>query len=195
MKNKKAASFTGRLFHFALFSFFCDMHNPRHNAAYWREHLNLQSHVEGGAFRETYRSSWEFKQAVLPPAMKGDRNASTGIYFLLEHGEFSAFHRIAADEMWHFYDGHSLAIYDIDPSGALTVHKLGLNIEEGEQPQLVIKAGHWFASRVEIPGGFALVGCTVAPGFDFADFELATRDSLRAIYPQHAELIASLVHG
>lgn len=195
MKNKRAASFTGRLFHFELFYFLCIMYTPRHNAAYWREHLRLQSHVEGGSFRETYRSSWEFKRSELPAAMKGDRNASTAIYFLLEDGQFSAFHRIAADEMWHFYDGHSLAIYDIDPQGVLTVHKLGLNIEEGEQPQLVIRAGHWFASRTEVPGGFALVGCTVAPGFDFADFELATKDSLQVVYPQHSELIASLVHG
>jgi predicted cupin superfamily sugar epimerase len=171
------------------------MYNPRHNAAYWREHLNLQSHVEGGAFRETYRSSWEIKQSELPPAMKGNRQASTGIYFLLEEGEFSAFHRIAADEMWHFYDGHSLAIYDIHPDGTLTVHKLGLDLAAGEQPQIVIPAGHWFASRVEVPSGFALVGCTVAPGFDFADFELAEKEGLQALYPQHSALIASLVHG
>jgi len=171
------------------------MHNPRHNAAFYRQQLNLTSHVEGGAFRETYRAAWKFSPSVLPAAMKGERNAATGIYFLLEEGEFSAFHRIAADEMWHFYDGHSLRIYDIDPEGQLTVHKLGLDIAQGEQPQLVISAGHWFASRVEVPGGFALVGCTVAPGFDFADFELATKDNLQAVYPQHGDLIASLVHS
>jgi predicted cupin superfamily sugar epimerase len=171
------------------------MYNPRHTAPYWQEHLQLAPHVEGGAFKETYRSPWLLRQSGLPPAMKGDRHASTGIYFLLEEGEFSAFHRIAADEMWHFYDGHTLCIYDIDPAGELTVHKLGLNVHLGEQPQLVIKAGHWFASRVEIPGGFALVGCTVAPGFDFADFELATKAALQAIYPRHQALIEELVHG
>ena len=168
------------------------MYNQTHSAAYWREHLQLLPHVEGGSFRETYRSDVMLSQSVLPPAMKGNRNASTGIYFLLEHGQFSAFHRIAADEMWHFYDGHTLHIYEIDANGQLTVHKLGRNVHLGEQPQLVITAGSWFASRVEEEGGFTLVGCTVAPGFDFADFELAERNSLQAIYPAHAALIAAL---
>ncbi|HJT73912.1 MAG TPA: cupin domain-containing protein [Chitinophaga sp.] len=195
MKNKTAVPLRAeRLFHFPRFLFLCDMHNPTHTAAYWREHLQLQSHVEGGAFRETYRSDWLFPKSQLPAGMQGSRNASTGIYFLLEQGEFSAFHRIAADEMWHFYDGHTLCIYDISPDGNLTVHKLGLNIHLGEQPQIVIKAGNWFASRVETPGGFALVGCTVAPGFDFADFELAGKDALQALYPQHRALIGELTH-
>jgi predicted cupin superfamily sugar epimerase len=152
------------------------------NAAYWREHLQLQPHVEGGAFRETYRS----------PAMSGNRNASTGIYFLLEDHVFSAFHRIASDEMWHFYDGNPLHIYEIDPSGNLTIHKLGLNIHLGEYPQLVITAGNWFASRVAGEQSFTLVGCTVAPGFDFADFEMGSRKMLLKTYPQHAELIQQL---
>jgi predicted cupin superfamily sugar epimerase len=152
------------------------------NAAYWREHLQLQPHVEGGFFRETYRS----------PAMSGNRNASTGIYFLLEDGIFSAFHRIASDEMWHFYDGNPLNIYEIDPSGKLTIHKLGLNVPLGEYPQLVITAGNWFASRVAGEQGFTLVGCTVAPGFDFADFEMGSRKMLLETYPEHAALIQEL---
>ncbi|NSL87916.1 cupin domain-containing protein [Chitinophaga solisilvae] len=165
------------------------MHNT---AAQWREHLNLESHVEGGSFRETYRSEWMLDMSTLPAGMSGNRNASTSIYFLLEEGQFSAFHRIAADEIWHFYDGQTLMIYEIAPGGDLQVHKLGRNPAAGEQLQVVITAGNWFASRVEIPGAFALTGCTVAPGFDFADFELADRTTLQAAYPQHAALIASL---
>jgi predicted cupin superfamily sugar epimerase len=161
-------------------------------AAHWREQLQLQSHVEGGAFRETYRAKWVLDRTTLPTGMTGNRNASTCIYFLLEEGGFSAFHRIAADEIWHFYDGHTLTIYEITPDGSLLVHKLGRDIQNGENLQAIITAGNWFASRVEVPGGYTLSGCTVAPGFDFADFELAERTSLQAAYPHHTALIASL---
>jgi len=155
-------------------------------AAWWRETLQLTQHVEGGSFRETYRAPLVLQQ----PA--GPRAASTGIYFLLEDGEFSAFHRIASDEMWHFYDGVTLHIYEIKPNGTLHVHRLGRDITQGEQLQLVIPGGSWFASSVEETGGFALVGCTVAPGFDFADFELAERAALSQLFPQHAGLIGML---
>lgn len=165
---------------------------PTHTPDYWRKHLHLDPHVEGGAFRETYRSGLSLPQSALPASMNGERAASTGIYFLLETGEFSAFHRIAADEMWHFYDGYTLSIYEITPMGTLLHHRLGRDLEAGEQVQLVIPAGSWFGSRVETPDGFALVGCTVAPGFDFADFELAERKALQHEYPQHAALIAEL---
>ncbi|HEY9257835.1 cupin domain-containing protein [Chitinophaga sp.] len=164
----------------------------QYSAAHWREQLKLQSHVEGGAFRETYRSEWVLDMTTLPAGMTGNRNASTCIYFLLEEGEFSAFHRIAADEIWHFYDGHTLTIYEIAPGGKLLVHKLGRDIANGENLQVIISAGNWFASRVEVPGGYALTGCTVAPGFDFADFELAEKAPLQAAYPAHAALIDSL---
>ena len=168
---------------------------PVNTPAYWRQHLHLEPHVEGGAYRETYRSNLKLPQIALPARMKGDRAASTGIYFLLEAGEFSAFHRIAADEMWHFYDGYTLSIYEITPMGTLLHHRLGRDLVAGEQLQLVIPAGSWFGSRVESPEGFALVGCTVAPGFDFADFEMAERNALTAEYPQHAGVIEMLTRG
>ena len=112
--------------------------------------------------------------------------------FFLEAGGFSAFHRIASDELWHFYDGYSLAIYEIKPDGSLTKHLLGKDIENGASLQVLIPAGSWFASRVEVTDGFTLCGCTVAPGFDFEDFELADRDQLITEYPQHEALITSL---
>jgi predicted cupin superfamily sugar epimerase len=154
-------------------------------AAYWRETLQLTQHVEGGSFRETYRAPFVLQQPE-------GRAASTGIYFLLEDGEFSAFHRIASDEMWHFYEGVTLHIYEIKTDGTLQVHRLGRDYSQGEQLQLVIPAGSWFASCVEETAGFALVGCTVAPGFDFADFELADRAELAKLFPQHAGLIGLL---
>ena len=130
--------------------------------------------------------------SALSPNHKGNRSASTSIYFLLEYGEFSAFHRIASDELWHFYDGNTLYIYEIKENGELIKHLLGRDLENCEALQILIPAGSWFASRVEVAGGFALCGCTVAPGFDFADFELADRVILQEQFPQHVQLIASL---
>lgn len=150
--------------------------------------LNLQPHVEGGYYKETYRSAIENDYA----GFSGTRSVSTGIYFLLRKGEFSAFHRIKSDEMWHFYDGDPLSIYIIANSGQLKVVKLGVDLKNGQQPQAVVPAGCWFASRVEAPGQFALVGCTVAPGFDFCDFEMAERYTLLTDYPQYGDIITEL---
>lgn len=164
------------------------------DAQYYIETLGLTAHVEGGAFRETYRSEMKLPVSVIGTAFKGERNVSTAIYFLLQYGQFSAFHRIASDELWHFYDGQTLTIYEIDPSGNLSKHLLGKNLEAGEVFQCVIKAGNWFASRCEVENGFSLVGCTVAPGFDFEDFTLANREELVRLYPQHSELIIPLTY-
>ncbi len=164
----------------------------RPDASYWIQKLELTSHVEGGAFRETYRSELTIPHGVLPLFFQGDRSASTSIYFLLAAGQFSAFHRIAADEVWHFYFGDPLFVHEINHSGRLVTHRLGTDPGKGESFQTVVKAGSWFAS-IPAPGSeYALVGCTVAPGFDFADFELADRTALARQYPEHAGLIHKL---
>ncbi|MEZ5015483.1 MAG: cupin domain-containing protein [Flavipsychrobacter sp.] len=163
-----------------------------HTASYWKEQLDLTEHVEGGAFKEIYRSAMKLPQEVLTKEHKGDRAAATSIYFLLEYGEFSAFHRIASDEIWHHYDGGTLCIYEIKKTGELVKHLLGKNIANGEQLQVVIEAGSWFGSRVEEEGSFTLSGCTVAPGFDFGDFELAKKDVLASKYPQYTSIINEL---
>lgn len=164
----------------------------RPDASYWIKKLQLTQHVEGGAFRETYRSELTIPRTILPLFFQGDRNTSTSIYFLLASGQFSAFHRIASDEVWHFYFGDPLLVHEIGHNGRLITHLLGTNPEKGESFQTVVKAGSWFAS-VPAPGSeYALVGCTVAPGFDFADFELADRVTLSQQYPEHAELIQEL---
>lgn len=164
-------------------------------ADYYIEKLELSSHVEGGAFKEIYRSSLLISKNNLPAAFKGDRNASTAIYFLLKRGQFSALHKIAADELWHFYDGDALCIYEITQQGELIKHLLGKDLENGESFTCVIKAGSWFGSRCEIETGFSLVGCTVAPGFDFEDFTLAERIQLCEKFPQYKKLIEELTYS
>jgi uncharacterized protein len=160
------------------------------DAQYWISHLGLSPHPEGGYYLATYKSDLTIVRSALPSSFHGDRSASTAIYFLLDGRNFSAFHRIASDEVWHFYAGSSLVVYVIDPEGDYS--ELHLGSDEGEVFQAVVKAGCWFASRVKDAVGFSLVGCTVAPGFDFSDFELATRPELVAAYPQHRKLIEEL---
>jgi uncharacterized protein len=162
------------------------------NARYWIDRLSLSPHPEGGYYRVTYQSELTIVQDALSSAFHGDRFASTAIYFLLAEKDFSAFHRLASDELWHFYAGSGLTVYVIDPAGNYSEVQLGDAFEAGEVFQAVVKAGCWFASRLKVPAGFALVGCTVAPGFDFTDFELAKRSELTAAYPKHRKLIEEL---
>jgi predicted cupin superfamily sugar epimerase len=162
------------------------------NAQYWINHLGLSPHPEGGYYRVTYKSELTIVRSALPSGFQGDRSASTAIYFLLEGRDFSALHRIASDELWHFYAGSALMVYVIDPEGRYSELHLGDGSDDGEVFQATVKAGCWFASRLKGAAGFALVGCTVAPGFDFADFELATRSQLIRTYPAHQRLIEEL---
>jgi predicted cupin superfamily sugar epimerase len=164
----------------------------RPNADYWINKLLLTPHVEGGAFREVYRSSLSVPGNCLPVLFQGDRNICTSIYFLLAQGQFSAFHRIASDELWHFYYGDPLLIHEINHGGMLITHRLGSDPEKGETFQAVIKAGSWFASIPATDCEYSLVGCTVSPGFDFSEFELAEREALSGRYPAHARLIETL---
>lgn len=163
-----------------------------HSAQTWIKHLQLNQHVEGGWYSEVYRSALTIPGEALEPAFAGSRPASTHIYFLLEKGNFSAFHRIRSDEIWHFYNGDPLTVYEIDGSGKLTEHLLGQDPSSGQSLCCVIKAGNWFASKVTDGGEYGLAGCTVAPGFDFADFELAEKEKLAQQFPEHKELIYSL---
>lgn len=158
-------------------------------ANYWVEKYHMQAHPEGGYFAETYRSAETIPQDALPKRFEGERNFSTGIYFLLESHQFSALHRIQSDEMWHFYYGTPLNVYYIDHQGFVQTIKLGDNPENGEVFQAVVPAGVWFGSKPAQPNGYSLVGCTVAPGFSFADFEMASREKLMKQYPEHKEII------
>ena len=168
------------------------------DAAYWIDKLGLGKHPEGGYYRLTYTASTQIAASALPEGFAGSRPVSTAIYFLLSNqggdgeGHFSAFHRLRSDEMWHFYAGSPLVVHVIDPEGRYAEMVLGGDPECGESLQAVVPAGCWFASAPLRPESFALVGCTVSPGFDFFDFEMARRDELSAEYPQHAALIARL---
>lgn len=149
-------------------------------------------HPEGGYFVETYRSAETISCTALPQRFGGDRAFGTGIYFLLENHHFSALHRIQSDEIWHFYAGGSLEVFVIHNDGRLKVVKLGPNPDNGEVFQAVVPAGVWFGSKPASTSTYSLVGCTVAPGFDFEDFELAQRSDLLALYPQHQRIIEML---
>lgn len=141
----------------------------------------LQPHPEGGWYRETHRSAER-----VTTSRGTTRSATTSIYFLLAYGAFSAFHKLASDETWHFYCGDPVAIEMIEPSGTHSRRMLGA----GRDLQVTIGAGVYFAAHVDTEDGYALVGCDVAPGFEFADFHLTTRSMLTAAYPQFGPLIA-----
>ncbi|VGO21532.1 cupin domain-containing protein [Pontiella sulfatireligans] len=142
----------------------------------WINELELERHPEGGWFRRTYTSELSI----------GSRPAMTSIHYLLEAGDFSALHRLKQDEQWHFYSGEPLMLHMISPDGALSATKLG---PQGPF-QATVPAGHLFGASVET--AYALVGCTVAPGFDFSDFEMPSRASLLADFPEHELLIRRL---
>jgi predicted cupin superfamily sugar epimerase len=161
-------------------------------AQQWIDALQLRRHPEGGWFRETYRSDEVLAAAALPPGFGGDRAFSTAIYYLLEGDDFSALHRIKSDEVWHFYDGASLTIHVIDLQGSYLAIPLGRHLQAGEVPQGVVRAGCLFGATVNDTRSFALVGCTVAPGFDFADFEVLGRAELCRLHSRHRQVIERL---
>jgi len=158
---------------------------------YWIDHLGLLPHPEGGYYKETYRSPEVLAASALPNRFGGSRNYSTAIYFLLRSEDKSVFHRIKSDELWHFYQGSTLLIYVLHEN-ELRIHRLGTNLEKGDSLQVAIPANCWFASHVEMPNSFALCGCTVAPGFDFRDFEMASREILLREFPGYSDVIKRL---
>jgi predicted cupin superfamily sugar epimerase len=167
------------------------------DAASWIERLGLQPHPEGGFYRETYRSTEAVQADGLPVRFDGPRRFATAVYFLLTAESFSALHRIRSDELWHFYAGDpvTLTVLDADGRGTLSTVRLGRDLAADVLPQAVVPAGAWFGAEVAAPGRFALVGCTVAPGFDFADFELGEREALAERYPRHRAVIERLTRS
>jgi uncharacterized protein len=152
--------------------------------------LGLERHPEGGFYVESFRS----KLRVVSPDHPDGRDGSTAIYYLLERGQFSALHRVSSDEVWHHYLGATLTLHTIDDSGSWSTRLLGKRWLDGQRPQLVVPAGSWQAAVVlpDESAAFTLCGCTVAPGFEFSDFELADRSELCRRYPEHSRLITEL---
>ena len=144
--------------------------------------LELKPHPEGGFYRETYRSGEK------PP---GGKAASTAIYYLLVPGAVSHFHRLANDEIFHFYQGDVVEWFFLKKSAPPERHLLG-PIDKGGLPQLVVPAGTWFAGRLAGGGAYSLMGTTVAPGFEFSDFELGDRGALLRLFPESSDIIEQL---
>ena len=160
---------------------------------YLKDKLDLSElPEEGGYYKETYRSD---KMIILPSEIDGERSIATSIYYLLDGTQFSAFHRLISDEVWHFYTGSSVTLYIISKMEILSEVKLGSNIEKGEHFQSHVKAGSWFAATVNDKSSYALLGCTVSPGFDYLDFELGDRKKLIEMYPQHRSTIERLTRS
>ena len=147
---------------------------------------------EGGHYRETYRAPLVIPASALPAAYGGPRAASTAIYYLLSPGTCSVLHRLPGDEVYHFYLGDPVELLQLHPGGTAVVTLLGPDLAAGMRPQAVVPAGVWQGSRLVAGGRFALLGTTMAPGFEFADFEPGRREALAAEFPAFATLIAAL---
>ncbi len=158
------------------------------------EKLDLQEHPEGGYFKEMYRSEEKISNSELGERYQGDRNHSTCIYFLLTSKKFSAFHKINQDEIWHYYKGAPIKLHIISKEGGYSFVMIGNDFDKDEVPQHVVKGGDWFAAEVLERDAYTLVGCTVAPGFDFADFVLPKREELIGMFSEHEEVIRKLTH-
>jgi len=161
-------------------------------AKYWIEKLQLQKHPEGGWFKEVYRATDVVPESALPINFSGERNFSTSIYFLLNNEEFSAFHRIKSDELWHYYAGTSAVEILLIENGELKNVFIGNEIENNQHFQWVVPKNTWFAAHLVNKLGFALVGCTVSPGFHFEDFEMAD-EKLLVQFPDIGEKISSFI--
>jgi len=154
------------------------------SAKYWIEKLELEKHPEGGYYKEIYRS------AEVTDINGRLRNLMTLIYYLLEDNDYSVFHRLKSDEIWHYHIGMgTIEVHSISPKGILNTELLGSNLDNNEKLTVVIPAGTWFAAGMKDKAGYSLVACYVSPGFDFEDFEISSRDGLLKLYPEHKEII------
>lgn len=153
------------------------------------DQLQLQPHPEGGFYRSSFRSDVEAQTTF-----GKERPLYTSIYFLLRSEDVSHLHRLQSDELWNYHGGSTLTVHMISPTGDYTTQKLGLNVAAGEQPQVLVKRGTIFGSTVDEEHTFSLVGCVVAPGFDFEDFELFTKQELHKSYPHLEAVIDKLAY-
>lgn len=156
------------------------------------ETLGLQPHPEGGHFAEIWRADESIAAAHLPDRYGGARSFGTAIYYLLGPGDISAMHRITSDEIFHFYLGDPVEQLQLYPDGSHRVVEIGPDLAAGQRPQVIVERGVWQGARVKPGGRYALMGTTVAPGFDFSDFELIGDTDLKAGWPDAAEMIQLL---
>ncbi|NFB54997.1 cupin domain-containing protein [Clostridium botulinum] len=164
------------------------------DANYFIEKLDMIAHPEGGYYKESFISAENITDSDLTTTFEDKRILWTSIYFLLRNGEVSNFHRLKSDEMWYYHSGSPLTIYMITPEGELITEQLGLDIEKGEKPQVLVPKNYIFGSAMNNKG-YALIGCMVSPGFEFRDFELFERDTLLNLYPKYKETIEKLTRA
>lgn len=148
--------------------------------------LDLIPHPEGGYYRETYRST------EIIDTIRGNRSTGTVIYFMLESGNFSSFHRLGSDETWYFHAGQPTLLYLLSKEKGVSRFRVGADIENGGVFQVTIPAGTWFAAEVEAGGVYTLISCSVSPGFEFSDFEMADLKELMKAFPEQEELVRRL---
>lgn len=164
------------------------------DAQYYVSKLGLEPHPEGGYYKRTFESQEQTSDQELSVNFEGTRKLYTSIYFLLGSHDISHFHRLKSDELWYYHAGSPLTIHVIDENGEYKAHKLGINLEQGEVPQILVPKNSIFGSSVMDEDTFSLVGCMVSPGFEFRDFEMFTQDQLLATYPEHKEIIMKLAY-
>jgi predicted cupin superfamily sugar epimerase len=154
--------------------------------------LQLTEHPEGGYFGEIYRSTEEIDAGHFSDRYIGKRNLATSIYYLLGGNDFSAFHKLATDEIWHFYLGSPMLIHELTHESGMITTVLGTDFMLDQNPQYVVRSGQWFAAEPMDKKGYSLVGCTMAPGFDFQDFEMADQKSLTEEFAEYEQEIKRL---
>lgn len=155
-------------------------------------HLDLKPHPEGGYYKEIYRSGGVIEPDSDEHVFPAGRNFSTSIYYMLTGSDTSSFHRIRSDETWHFYTGSPATIHIIHPDSLYEARYLGPDLSRGQSYQLTVPARSWFGVSVDDIKSFTLAGCTVAPGFDFEDFEMGDPYKLKQAFPEHAAIIDRL---
>ena len=159
---------------------------PQQDALYWIQHLDLQPHPEGGYYKEVFRSAEQIARSGSAVA----RHACTSIYYLLDGEDYSGFHRILSDEIWYFHKGMPVNIHIINTHGQHEVWEL--SDRPAGSLSVVVPAGLWFAAALPSRKGYALASCAVAPGFEFTEFEMASREALQKEYPGYEALFAAL---
>jgi uncharacterized protein len=152
--------------------------------------LQLEPHPrEGGFFRETYRSRWQVSAEYLPDDFRGSRSIGTAIYYLITPGEFSALHRLPGSEVFHFYCGDPVIQLQLLPDGSSQAVLLGSDLLSGQRPQVIVRGHVWQGAKLVEGGKWALMGTTMSPGFDYADYETGDREQLMTQYPGVAAAI------
>lgn len=164
------------------------------DANYYVTKLGMEPHPEGGFYKRTFESEEQTSDQELSVEFEGKRKLYTSIFFLLGSNDISHLHRLKSDELWYYHAGSPLTIHVIDENGDYKESKLGINLDEGEIPQVLVPKNSIFGSSVMDEDTFSLVGCMVSPGFEFQDFELFTQEELLSKHPQHQDVIMKLAY-